>query len=205
VSRLLKGSGRNCLLGPGKRKDHIWFWNSQNIAIDDNLLTGFFILLIYHGLGWHTYKYILTVQKHCQMYLYFLPEPVFSSSFWTALPPVWYCPLWTPVLWAQFELPYTLETNNISIIIDIEEVLRINDKDYSITFSTYFNVEWKEKEPKIVMMTFSVCFFLSRSAERVMRSDCGRKIFLIKPINVHTVVFDRVNSIIFSALPFNIN
>ena len=35
------------------------------------------------------------------------------------------------------------ETNNISVTIDIEEVLRINDKDYSITFSTYFNVEWK--------------------------------------------------------------
>jgi hypothetical protein len=41
-----------------------------------------------------------------------------------------------------------METNNISIMIEIEEVLRINDKDYSITFSTYFNVEWKESEPK---------------------------------------------------------
>lgn len=29
--------------------------------------------------------------------------------------------------------------------IDIDEVLRINDKDYSITFSTYFNVEWTER------------------------------------------------------------
>ena len=24
-------------------------------------------------------------------------------------------------------------------------MLRINDKDYSITFATYFNVEWKER------------------------------------------------------------
>jgi hypothetical protein len=62
-------------------------------------------------------------------------------------------------------------------------VLRINDKDYSITFSTYFNVEWKEKEPKIVVMTFSV-FFILRSAERVMRSDCGRKILLINLFRV---------------------
>ena len=25
------------------------------------------------------------------------------------------------------------------------QVLRINDKDYSITFATYFNVEWTER------------------------------------------------------------
>ena len=43
-----------------------------------------------------------------------------------------------------------METNNISIIIEIEEVLRINDKDYSITFSTYFNVEWVEKRLAIM-------------------------------------------------------
>ena len=37
------------------------------------------------------------------------------------------------------------ETNPIEVSIDIDEVLRINDKDYSITFSTYFNVEWRER------------------------------------------------------------
>ena len=33
--------------------------------------------------------------------------------------------------------------NNIGISIDIDEVLRINDATYSITFATYFNVEWR--------------------------------------------------------------
>ena len=33
--------------------------------------------------------------------------------------------------------------------IDIDEVLRINDKDYSITFATYFNVEWYERRLKV--------------------------------------------------------
>ncbi|XP_023319726.1 gamma-aminobutyric acid receptor subunit rho-1 [Eurytemora carolleeae] len=50
-----------------------------------------------------------------------------------------------PDNYSKFELPYTQETNNISVTIDIEEVLKINDKDYSITFSTYFNVEWIER------------------------------------------------------------
>jgi len=122
------------------------------------------------------FELILNCPTTCSTYSFL--NSCSLSTVWTALPPAVRTPFWTPAHWAQFELPYTLETNNISIIIDIEEVLRINDKDYSITFSTYFNVEWKEKEPKNVMMTFSV-FFILRSAERVMRSDCGRKIFLI--------------------------
>ena len=50
-----------------------------------------------------------------------------------------------PDNYSKFELPYTEQTNNIYISIDIDEVLRINDGTYSITFSTYFNVEWKER------------------------------------------------------------
>ena len=42
-------------------------------------------------------------------------------------------------------LPNTEKTNKIGISIDIDEVLRINDKDYTINFSTFFNVEWREK------------------------------------------------------------
>ena len=41
------------------------------------------------------------------------------------------------------------ETNPIEVSIDIDEVLRINDKDYSITFATYFNVEWYERRLKV--------------------------------------------------------
>ena len=54
------------------------------------------------------------------------------------------------------------ETNNISVTIDIEEVLRINDKDYSITFSTYFNVEWKGNTVRIsnnVFFEFKGCYY----------------------------------------------
>ena len=47
--------------------------------------------------------------------------------------------------YSKFELPITEGVNKIYVSIDIDEVLRINDKDYSITFATYFNVEWSER------------------------------------------------------------
>ena len=47
--------------------------------------------------------------------------------------------------YSKFELPITEGVNKIYVSIDIDEVLRINDKDYSITFATYFNVEWAER------------------------------------------------------------
>ena len=47
--------------------------------------------------------------------------------------------------YSKFELPFTEKTNPIGISIDIDDVLRINDATYSITFSTYFNVEWNER------------------------------------------------------------
>ena len=47
--------------------------------------------------------------------------------------------------YSKFELPKTEGVNVIYVSIDIDEVLRINDKDYSITFATYFNVEWIER------------------------------------------------------------
>ena len=46
--------------------------------------------------------------------------------------------------YSKFELPITEGVNKIYVSIDIDEVLRINDKDYSITFATYFNVEWTD-------------------------------------------------------------
>ena len=50
-----------------------------------------------------------------------------------------------PANYSKFELPHTEQVNNIGISIDIDEVLRINDGTYSITFATYFNVEWNER------------------------------------------------------------
>ncbi|XP_023344754.1 glycine receptor subunit alpha-1 [Eurytemora carolleeae] len=44
----------------------------------------------------------------------------------------------------KFDLPYNNQVNVIDIGIDITDVLRINDKEYSVEFSCYFNVMWKE-------------------------------------------------------------
>ena len=49
-----------------------------------------------------------------------------------------------PKEYSKFELPIKRGGNVIRVTIDISEVLRINDKDYSITFACYFNVQWKE-------------------------------------------------------------
>ena len=53
-------------------------------------------------------------------------------------------PACLPKEYSKFDLPLK-EANKIGVTIDISEVLRINDKDYSITFACYFNVQWKEK------------------------------------------------------------
>ena len=48
-----------------------------------------------------------------------------------------------PDAYSKFDLP-TTGVVVIYVTIDIDEVLRINDKDYSITFSCYFNVKWTD-------------------------------------------------------------
>ena len=50
-----------------------------------------------------------------------------------------------PQNYSKFELPSPSGINPISVEILIEEVLRINDKDYSITFSCYYNINWPDK------------------------------------------------------------
>jgi len=44
----------------------------------------------------------------------------------------------------KFDLPLTDTVNLIDIGIDITDVLRINDKEYGVEFSSYFNVMWRE-------------------------------------------------------------
>jgi len=72
-----------------------------------------------------------------------------------------------PDNYSKFELPYTEQTNHIGISIDIDEVLRINDGTYSITFSTYFNVEWNERRLN-VMPDFGASLRKDNSTEPVM-------------------------------------
>ena len=54
-----------------------------------------------------------------------------------------------PENYSKFELPFTEQPNKIGISIAIDEVLGISGKDYSITFATYFNVEWNEQRLKM--------------------------------------------------------
>lgn len=57
-----------------------------------------------------------------------------------------------PQAYSKYELPDSDDVDNITRIdiqLDIQEVLRINDKDYSISFSTYFNVYWHERRIRL--------------------------------------------------------
>jgi len=49
----------------------------------------------------------------------------------------------------KFDLPFPNHVNPIDIGIDITDVLRINDKEYSVEFSSYFNVMWTEPRLEI--------------------------------------------------------
>ena len=49
-----------------------------------------------------------------------------------------------PRQYNKFDLPFPGAVNTIDIGIDIVDVLTINDKEYSVEFSSYFNVMWKE-------------------------------------------------------------
>ena len=52
-----------------------------------------------------------------------------------------------PSNYSTYELPNPAGINPIQIEILIEEVLKIDDTDSSITFSCYFNINWP-KQPK---------------------------------------------------------
>ncbi|TRY81129.1 hypothetical protein TCAL_14453 [Tigriopus californicus] len=60
--------------------------------------------------------------------------------------------------YSKFDLPFRNDHNTIDIGIEISDVLKIDDKDYSITFSLYFNVQWSEPR-----LNLSVDFFNSEN------------------------------------------
>ena len=49
-----------------------------------------------------------------------------------------------PKNYSSMDIPLIDEPNKIAIEIHISDVLKINDRDFSITFSLYFNVRWIE-------------------------------------------------------------
>ena len=56
------------------------------------------------------------------------------------------------------DIPMVDKPNMISIEIHISDILKINDRDFSITFSLYFNVMWKEPRLRL-----NPSFFQNRS------------------------------------------
>ena len=57
--------------------------------------------------------------------------------------------LCVPRNYSKFDLPDKENTNRIGVSIDIDDFLRIDDSTYTITFATYFNIEWNEKRFKL--------------------------------------------------------
>jgi hypothetical protein len=49
-----------------------------------------------------------------------------------------------PKNYSSMDIPIRDGPNKISIQIDISDVLKIDDRDFSITFALYFNVQWRE-------------------------------------------------------------
>ena len=54
-----------------------------------------------------------------------------------------------PKEYSKYELPNPSGVNPIKVELLIQEVLRINDKDYSITFSCYYNIYWPDKRIRL--------------------------------------------------------
>ena len=56
------------------------------------------------------------------------------------------------------DIPFGSEANLIKVELHISDVLKINDRDFSITFSLYFNVQWLEPR-----LNLNPSFFQNRS------------------------------------------
>ena len=54
-----------------------------------------------------------------------------------------------PKEYSKYELPNPSGVNPIKVELLIQEVLRINDKDYSITFSCYYNIYWPDRRIRL--------------------------------------------------------
>ncbi len=49
-----------------------------------------------------------------------------------------------PSDYMKFELPEDHEANVVSIGVDIKDIPKVNDKDFSITLNAYFIVKWRD-------------------------------------------------------------
>ena len=49
-----------------------------------------------------------------------------------------------PLDYQKLEPPKPLESTNVKINVEILDILAVNDKEFSITLSMYFSVQWEE-------------------------------------------------------------
>ena len=73
-----------------------------------------------------------------------LPPPVWSVSDTIACDSEIQTNVCLPRNYSSMDIPLNDRANKILIEIHISDVLKINDRDFSITFSLYFNVQWQE-------------------------------------------------------------
>ena len=69
----------------------------------------------------------------------FMCDDEHADVHWACIPPGY----------SKYELPDKTNVTAIDIALEIQEVLRINDKDYSISFSAYFNVYWLDNRIRL--------------------------------------------------------
>merc|ERR1719422_214091 len=74
----------------------------------------------------------------------FTPEEVFGGFKCKDKKLHYYMQVCIPEGYDSFALPSDDVTNLINIRMDVDEVLEINEKENTITFSGYFNVDWNE-------------------------------------------------------------
>ena len=54
-----------------------------------------------------------------------------------------------PPEYSKFELPNPSGVNPVKVELLIQEILSVDDKEYSVTFSSYFNMYWQDKRIRL--------------------------------------------------------
>ena len=98
-----------------------------------------------------------------------------------------------PRNYSSMDIPLMDEPNHINIEIHISDVLKINDRDFSITFSLYFNVQWREPRLQI-----DSSFFQNRYLKCIHKNNInfGLLFCFFREINF-TKIFIRIKPFLY--------
>ena len=71
-------------------------------------------------------------------------------------------------------MPLTNQVNDVKVDVDIDSVIMVDDKTYTVGIRVYFNVEWNEprlvlKESFKVSSTYKFIFFFSQKLPSYVR------------------------------------